>query len=51
MIIEILVVTLLNHPHVLLKPVILGYVEGLASGRAIARCIRTDVAYIYFMWF
>ena len=51
MIIEILVIILLNHPHVLLKPIILGHVERLASDRAIARHVHTDMTYIYFMWF
>ena len=39
------------HPRVLIRPIILGHVERLASGRAIARHVHTDMAYIYFMWF
>ncbi len=39
------------HPRVILRPIILGYVEELASGRAIARRVRTDIAYIYLCGF
>ncbi len=35
------------HPRVILRPIIQGYVDGLDSGRAVARHINTDLAYMY----
>ena len=50
-IIEILMVILLIILVCFLDQLFLGYIERLASDRAIARRIRTDMTYIYFMWF
>ena len=39
------------HPRIILRPIILGYIDGLDSGRAIANHIRTDITYMYLCGF
>ena len=35
------------HPRVLLRGVVMGYIDGIKSGRELARRAKTDLSYIY----